>query len=212
VITFKIINQSERKPCFVGTGSMSTAVHVIVSQQHNCEIATVEDLMSKNDQWFNQHSFIVISSDIKFKMHTVDYLDARSATYFSVINQHNNIDSSTQIGAGCCVFSFNDMTVGPVSIGQHSIIGNHNVFAHNTILEDFCHSGHFGFFSHCHIGRGTVLGVRPSLLGPTNRVLQTADFCNFISGSTITKDIKISGTYYGNRLLHKETSLTKRIL
>lgn len=208
MITFEIINPSERKPCFVGTGSLSTTVHAIVSQQHNCEIVTVEDLMLKTDQWFDQYSFIVISSDIKFKMHTVDYLDARSATYFSVINQHNNIDSSIQIGVGCCVFSFNDMTVGPVSIGQHSVIGSHNVFSHGVDIGDFCHVGHHGFYSKAIIGKGNVFGIGVCLVDN----IKIVDFCNFLTGSVITKNISVPGTYHGNRKLNSHTSLTNRIL
>ena len=208
MITFKIINQSERKPCFVGTGSMSTAVHAIVSQQHNCEIATVEDLMSKNDQWFNEHSFIVISSDIKFKMRTVDYLDSKNASYFSIVNEFNNINGNVKVGEGTCIFCFNDMIMGPVTIGRHCVIGSYNIFCHGVNIGDFCHVGHHGFFSEAIVGKGNVFGIGISLVENINIV----DFCNFITGSVITKNISIPGTYHGNRRLNPHTSLTKRIL
>jgi carbonic anhydrase/acetyltransferase-like protein (isoleucine patch superfamily) len=215
---FNIVNPQNKEPCFVGVGSMSTIVHASVSQQHPCEIITLEDLQSKSDHWIDSHSFIAVTSDIEFKMRVVDFLENKSACFFSVINQYNNIDPSTKIGSGCCIFSSNDMSLGSISIGNHCVIGLNNVFIYDCVIGDFSTVAHHTFFSHCNIGKGTVAGIRTSVLGsrPMNdaesKSVNIADFCNLLSGSMITKNISVSGTYYGNRRIDQHTSLAKRIL
>lgn len=207
-----IVNPQDKKPCFVGTGSLSTAVHAIVSQQESCEIITVEELLSKSNQWIDQHSFIMICSDVDFKMRHVGFLQSKNAAFFSVIDQRNNIDPSTQIGVGCCIFASNNMTLGSVSIGNHCVIGLNNVFVYNCVIGDYSSVTHHGFFGQCRLGTGTVVGVRTSVPGSSTSPITTANFCNFMSGSMITKDISQPGTYLGNRRIDHNTSLTKRIL
>jgi hypothetical protein len=45
-----------------------------------------------------------------------------------------------------------------------------------------------------------------------NSIISTAPYCNFLTGSTVTKDILSSGTYFGNRRRSPETSLTYKFL
>ena len=207
-IKFKILNPSGKKLCFVGHSNITKSVFPIIGQQHDCENISVEDLQSQNLDWFQERSFIIISSDVAFKMRTVDYLDSKNASYFSIINEFNNINVDVKVGDGTCIFSFNDIIMGPVTIGRHCVIGSHNIFSHGVTIGDFCHVGHRGFFSEASVGQGTVFGIGTSLL----KNIQIVDFCNFMTGSVITKNISIPGTYHGNRRLNPHTSLTKRIL
>lgn len=209
---FKIHNTQNKIPCFVGHSSLTLSVYDNVKRYHTCENVSIEKIDQQNDSWFSDRAFIVITSDIAFKIQTIKYLEQKNVTFFSLIDISTHLGANTTIGHGCCVFSFNDMTVGHVSIGNHCIVGMHNVLSHDCIVEDYCHVGHYGFFSFCKIGVGTVFGIRTTMIGQLEGYINTADFCNFITGSTITKTVDKAGTYYGNRRLSTSTSLTKRIL
>ena len=191
---------------------MTQSVFAIIEQYHDCENVIIEELYQQPADWFEKRSFIVITSDIAFKIQTIKYLEQKNVTFFSLIDISTHLGANTTIGHGCCVFSFNDMTVGHVAIGNHCIVGMHNVLSHDCIVEDYCHVGHYGFFTFCKIGVGTVFGIRTTMIPQLKGYINTADFCNFITGSTITKTVDKSGTYYGNRRLSTSTSLTKRIL
>jgi UDP-3-O-[3-hydroxymyristoyl] glucosamine N-acyltransferase len=207
-IKFKILNASGKKLCFVGHSNLTRSVFPIVGQSHDCENVSVEDLHNQSIDWFQQRSFIIISSDVAFKIKIVDYLDSKNASYFSIINELNNINVNVQIGDGTCIFSFNDMTIGPITIGRHCVIGSHNIFSHGVNIGDFCHVGHHGFYNKAMIGKGNVFGIGVSLVDD----IKIVDFCNCLTGSVITKNISVPGTYHGNRKLNSHTSLTNRIL
>ena len=210
---FEIINSKQKILCFIGRSSMTKAIVPTLQSQFYCEIISTEDLNSQNARWFDQRAFIILSSDVKFKMQTIAWLSDINPTYFSMISKQNCLGSDTKIGEGTCVFPYNNTTIGPVIIGRHCVVGSYNIFSHNTVFGDFCHTGHYGFFTNCKIGTGNVFGIRPIIRNnDASRSISTAEFCNFISDSAIKKDVLKSGTYYGNRQLNEETSITKRIL
>jgi hypothetical protein len=57
-----------------------------------------------------------------------------------------------------------------------------------------------------------VIGTRSSVLGNYQTMINIAPYTNLLAGSTVSKNIDQPGTYLGNRLCSRSTSLEQRIL
>jgi hypothetical protein len=95
-----------------------------------------------------------------------------------------------------------------------------NIFPVNSIevfrktillIKDFCHISPFSQVLVSTVGIGCYLAARTSIVGTQDNPTVVADYCNFIVGSAVTKNITSPGTYFGNRQLNKLTSLDTKI-
>ena len=72
--------------------------------------------------------------------------------------------------------------------------------------------GMYSLLNFNNIGIGTCMGSRISIIGKPEKFTHTADHCNFTLGSIVNRSIDNPGTYFGNRKLTDETSLTYKLL
>jgi acetyltransferase-like isoleucine patch superfamily enzyme len=176
------------------------------------EQVSAETIDQCDQDWVRQRSFIVLTSDVKLKQKTVEKLQSHGANFFSAVNKKNRLGSSTKIGVGTWIDCYNQsLALDTVVIKDHCIISSFNLLGHGLALEDFCHISAHGFFSNCTIGQGSVIGTRSTVIGDQQRI-NIAPYTNLLTGSTVTKNILVAGTYLGNRRFSNDTSLDQRIL
>lgn len=215
VIHYDFLHDRGLIPCVIGRSMMAHSIGNILAQQSICEHHVLEDLLDRDQDWFDQRQFIVLVSDVSFKIKLVDFLKQKNAHFFSLVNQYNCISPDTVIGQGSYIGGFNSMEVNSVEIGDHVIIGTHNTFGHHCRIGDHCHISHHGFFGFCEIGQGTVVGSQVIIVPPSkmlNTNIEIADYSNILSQSLITHSLSGTGTFYSKRRVSADTSLDQRIL
>jgi carbonic anhydrase/acetyltransferase-like protein (isoleucine patch superfamily) len=214
MLQYEILYDNGRPLIAIGLGSLSSTVFSILPKSRTQQLS-VEDVLDRGQSWFDQHQFIVCTSDVVLKQKVVSHLKDKNAQFFSLVGTQNNIPRDTKIGTGTFINCFNDMSSGPIEIGSHCIITCFNHFGHGTYINDYCHVSSYCFISQCKIGTGCVIGVKTNLVGGWDSISQPialAPYTNVMMNSVITKSIEQAGTYYSNRKTSSETSLEKRIL
>lgn len=207
---FRILHDQGRQLCFVGLGNMS---RLIQKEFSGSTLISLEDLEKQSPSWFNNHQFIVITSDVALKQRIVAQVTDRGGVFFSLVHDLNRIATSTKIGRGCYVDCYNQsLPNDDVEIGNHCLISSFIMLGHHVKIGDFCHVSAYCFLSNCELGQGTVVGVSSRIVGKVNQTLEIADYCNILIGSTVTKSINSSGTYYHDRKSLSAGSLEHRTL
>ena len=203
---FSVLYNNNKPKCLIGTGNFADGIKEILkdSEQHS-----IEYVLQQSHEWVNERQFLVGISSVKLKQKIVNYLDRYRASYFSLIGHNNNFHSQCNIGRGTFVNYCNEM-LGCPQIGDHCIVTAYCQIAHNTVIKDFCHISAYSYINNVTLGTGSVLGLRSSIGNRDNIV--TADYCNFIINSVVTKSVTQSGTYFGNRKLSDESTLDNQIL
>lgn len=192
--------------CVVGLGAVAHSIKDILG---NAEQVSVEHAMSQSLDWIAKRQFLIAISNVSTKQQVVNYLNKSCAHYFSVVGKQNNIFSFNDIGAGTFINYCNDLLSGP-HIGNHCIVSAYCQLGHNVTVGDFCHISAYSYINNVKLGTGSVLGVRSSITG--NPLITTADYCNFIINSVVTKHVPVAGTYFGDRKLSDQSSLEHQIL
>jgi len=207
---FRILHDQGRQLCFVGLGNMS---RLIQKEFLGSMLISLEDLDQQSQQWFENKQFIAITSDVALKQKIVDKINAAGGVFFSLVHEQNRISPTTEIGRGCYVDCYNQsLPNDDVKIGDHCLISSFIMLGHHVKINDFCHVSAYCFLSNCELGQGTVVGVSSRIVGKVNQTLQIADYCNILIGSTVTKSINNSGTYYHDRKSLSAGSLEHRTL
>lgn len=211
-MNYDLLYHNGKKLCIVSHSTLANNLHFALSSVE-AEQVSVEKIETVDPTWISQRSFIVLTSDVTLKQCVVEKLKTLGANFFSAVHKNNNLGSGTKIGIGTWINCYNSsLPLDSVKIGDHCVISNYNVFSHNLIIDDYCHISAHGFFNNCHVGQGTVFGIRSSVVGQKSKIISIAPYTNFLSGSTISKDVECSGTYYGNRRVSEHSSLDQRIL
>ena len=211
-INYKILYDNGQPLCFVGHSQMSRSSYDIIKNYRESELCSLEDIESKDKNWYSGRQFIVILSDIEKKIHTINQLTQHHASFFSLVNQFNTISPTTFIGRGTYIGGFNSFDVNSIKIGDHVIICTHNTLGHHCHIDDFCHLSHHSFFNQVRIGKGTVIGTQVLICPPRNSSIKIAEYCNITSNSRVTRDLLESGTYHSTRLISSKDSRIERIL
>ncbi len=207
---FRVLYDQGRQLCFVGLGNMS---RLIQKEFPGSLIASLEDLDQQSQSWFDSKQFIAITSDVALKQKIVASVDQHNGAFFSLVHELNRISPTTKIGKGCYVDCYNQsLPNDDVEIGNHCLISSFIMLGHHVKIKDFCHVSAYCFLSNCELGQGTVVGVSSRIVGKVNQTLQIADYCNILIGSTVTKSINISGTYFHDRKSLSAGSLEHRTL
>lgn len=207
---FQILHDQGRQLCFVGLGNMS---RLIQKEFPDSVTVSLEDLDQQSQSWFDSKQFIAITSDVALKQKIVASVLQRNGSFFSLVHEQNRISPTTKIGKGCYVDCYNQsLPNDDVEIGNHCLISSFIMLGHHVKIRDFCHVSAYCFLSNCELGQGTVVGVSSRIVGKVNQILQIADYCNILIGSTVTKSINISGTYFHDRKSLSAGSLEHRTL
>jgi hypothetical protein len=209
--TFDLLHDNGKPLCFVSTGSLSSSIHADLSCSRPSKLARFEEV--KEFDHFDRYQYICLTSDIVLKKQVVNFLEDRGCSFFSVIHKVNHLHN--KIGHGTFVNGYNQGMSGDRSrIGNHCVIATHSLLSHDCIIDDFCHVSSFAFLARCHLEQGCCLGIRVSVFSDldSDKIAKIPEFTNLISGSMITTPILQAGTYFSNRRISHETSLTKRIL
>lgn len=210
---YEILYDNNKILCFVGHSKISKSCYELMVAHRESEIWPIEHVLKQDETWLNSRQFIVISSDVKFKQNCVSKMT--NAHFFSLISKSNCFNPTVKIGHGTWISTFNSFEIGTIVIGDHCCVHTHNTFGHECTVGDYCNIGHWGFYSNCNIGQGTVMGIKVFLTTTdttSNKLIQIPPYCNIMSESRITKDILQPGTYYHSRKKNDLTSLQHRIL
>jgi UDP-3-O-[3-hydroxymyristoyl] glucosamine N-acyltransferase len=207
---FRILHDQGRQLCFVGLGSMSILVQ---KEFPGSTLISLEDLEKQSQSWFDSQQFIAVTSDVILKQKIVAQVIDRGGVFFSLVHELNRIAPSTKIGRGCYVDCYNQsLPNDDVEIGDHCLISSFIMLAHHVKIKDFCHVSAYCFLGNCELGQGTVVGASSRIVGKIHQTLEIADYCNILIGSTVTKSINTSGTYYHDRKSLSAGSLEHRTL
>ena len=209
-LDYTVLHDTGKTLCFIGNSYMNHQLYNYFKTKRDCEILTYEDVLTKNQDWFDNHQFISIIAEIKFRKLIVDSFAHKNPNYFSVYGTRNHIGFDVSIGKGVFICDFNTILDDAV-IGDHCVISTHSQISHCVRIKDFCHIGPFSQFMFATINQGCYISARSSFIGKKTEMLVVVDNCNFIIGSTVTKKITKSGTYFGNRFLNPQTSLDTKI-
>jgi UDP-3-O-[3-hydroxymyristoyl] glucosamine N-acyltransferase len=207
---FRTLHDQGRQLCFVGLGNMS---RLIQKEFPGSLAVSLEDLDQQSQSWVDSKQFIAITSDVALKQKIVASVEQRNGAFFSLVHELNRISPTTKIGKGCYVDCYNQSLPNDnVEIGNHCLISSFIMLGHHVKIRDFCHISAYCFLNNCELGQGTVVGVSSRIVGKVNQTLQIADYCNILIGSTVTKSINISGTYFHDRKSLSAGSLEHRTL
>jgi acetyltransferase-like isoleucine patch superfamily enzyme len=209
---YEIFYHYDKKLCIVSNSKLANNLKCSLQEFDAVQIST-ETIDEFDKNWVDQYSFIVLTSDVSLKQKAVEKLKLLNANFFSAVNKNNRIGYNTEIGVGTWIDCYNQsLPLDKVEIKNHCIVSSFNLFGHGSFIEDFCHISAHGFFSHCTIGQGSVIGARSSVFGDSQQRIKIAPYTNLLAGSAVSKIIDRPGTYSGNRRCSDDTSLVKRIL
>jgi hypothetical protein len=181
------------------------------NSSRECQLLSVEAVVDRGQDWIDQHQFIGAVSNVAFKYFVVDKLKQFNPHYFSVVGV-GNLFADVNIGKGTFIQNYNTATCNNITVGDHCTVTSFTQLSHNVTIGDCCHISSYNFINYSDLGKGNLLAVRCSMVGKPNDILSIAPECNFMLGSTITKSIATSGTYFGNRQINQNTSLQVKIL
>jgi len=205
---FKIIHDRYKPIVFVGNTGLNQQLHENLARPSR--VCSFEQVQSMDNSWFERHQFMCVTGDYDLKRKIVDFLESKHVAFFSIVGEQNLIDPNVTIGVNTFINSYNDLLGSPIHIGHHVILSCYCQLGRDVKISDFCHVSSYVYVNNCHVGEGTALGTRSSVLGPKITDEDTkhiAPMCNFLANSVITKNITETGTYFGNR---KSNSLSRQ--
>ena len=177
----------------------------------NCQLVRVEDIENNSQQWFDDHQFLAASSNVATKRFLTGRIAKFKPKYFSVMGEGNKFDGA-EIGDGVFIENYNTMICNNITVGNHVTIANYVLLGHNATVSDYCHISSYSFISFSNVGVGACIATRTSITGKENDFITTALDCNFMINSTVTKSIDSTGTYFGNRRVSDESSVSYDML
>ena len=209
-LKFKIIHDSNKILCFIGSSYANVTLKNYFDQYRDCEIYRIEEIENNSQDWFNTRQFFTASSDILLKKKIAEILEQHHCDCFSVVADSNHIGFNVSIGKSTYISDFNTLLDNTV-VGDFVLITHNVVLSHEVEINDFCHIGPGGYFLFAKIGKGSYIAAKSNFLGKSSEHIRTADYCNYLICSTITKNILYPGTYYNNRCVEKLTSIERKI-
>jgi len=210
-VQYHLMHDQQRPLCFIGQTFHNHTLYEYFRTQRPCEHLTVEQVLEKDQAWFDQRQFMCAVTNIGFKKQVIDSLAKVNLHWFSVIGDNSIIGHQVVIGHNTFVNNFNVIFDDNV-IGNHCTITNYVTFSHGVAVGDFCHISPYSYLCFTELGQGVCVGVRSSFPGKPNNTVKIANWCNFMMNSVVINTITTPGTYSGKRLQSLETSLTYKIL
>jgi acetyltransferase-like isoleucine patch superfamily enzyme len=208
---YQILYDRELPICLIGDTYYNHSLFEYFSPIKNCTLVRVEDVIKMDHATLKNYQFHSSCSNVAFKQFVFDQLDSYDLQWISIVGYNNLIFDNVSIGINTFINDFNFMQ-SDASIGNHCTVTTHSVIGHHATVSDFCHISAYSMINHTTLNKGNCVAARSSFFGKKNSIILTAPYCNFLTGSTVTKDILSSGTYFGNRRVSNETSLTYKHL
>lgn len=209
-LNYRILYDKEKTLCFIGSSFINITLFDYFSNYRHCEMYRLEEIEYNSQEWFNSRQFLTASADVGLKVRIVESLSKFNPDYFSVVAEKNRIGYNVTIGKGTYISDFNVLLDNAI-VGNHVVITHYATLSHNVEIKNFCHIGPNLYILFATLGTGSYVAAKSNFLGKTNKPIVTADYSNYLIGSTVTKDINLSGTYFGNKRLNENTSLTTKI-
>lgn len=209
-LDYNILYDSGKPICFVGDTYINKVIYSSFNDRRTCELIKYEDLLDRDQLWFDQRQFFCTSSTLPFKEQVVAKLDQHSVQYVSFVEKSTNVGTNVTIGHNTCIQGYSSLFDG-VQVGNHCHLVAYITLAHDSILENFCYICPYSYICFTTLGKGVVVGLRSSFVPLPNNRLTVPAYTNFLMNSVVNKPIAIPGTYYGNRRMSEETSLTYKI-
>lgn len=206
-LNYQILYDQDRPICFVGHTVYNEMLCDYFSQTRLCVLARLEDIENNGQGWFDRHQFISAATTISFKRMVVERLAQHNPHYISILGTGNALNQ-VSVGHGTFIQHYNIATFADVQIGNHCTIACHTTLGHDAVIDDYCHIGSYSIVTFTHLQSGCWLGLRSTAIGERDHPIVIQPNCNFLFNSRITRSNTESGTYYGNRLVSRETSLT----
>jgi UDP-3-O-[3-hydroxymyristoyl] glucosamine N-acyltransferase len=177
-----------------------------------CLKFSLEEIKDRDQEWFDQYQFLSVTAKIDFKQQVVETLQDRNPHYVSVISNTTQFCQPSIIGHNTFIQHFCIVAWDNIVVGDHCTISGYTTLGHKAHIGDFNHISGYSFINYATLGKGNVVGLRSSIFGTMQDPITTTDYCNLMANSTITKSIDLPGTYFGNRYVNSETSLTKSLV
>lgn len=210
-LEYNVLHDHDLPMVFIGDTFHNHSLYNHFKKIRPCQHIRLEETTDKDDTWFLSNQCIAIVTNVKFKKTIADHLINRPVKWFSVIGKSNVLYHNINIGYNTLVNHFNVIYDDAV-IGNHCTITNHLSISHEVQINDFCHISPFTYLCFTNVGTGCVVGVRSSFPGKPESPITLPNWTNISMDSRVTKSLEISGTYCGNRLFDRSTSLDKKIL
>jgi carbonic anhydrase/acetyltransferase-like protein (isoleucine patch superfamily) len=207
---YNIIHDSGKILCLVGVGFINTTLLNYFTQYRACENHRLEDILNQSQSWFNERQFLTGSASIALKQKIVQELAVFNPDYFSVVAERNRIGFNVKIGKGTYISDFNAI-LDDTNIGNYVTLTHHTTLSHKVTIGDYCHIGPGAYVLFASLGSGSYVSANSCFVGKSTKSISTTENCNYLINSTITKDIEVPGTYYGNRRVNYQTSLDTKI-
>lgn len=207
---YTILYDNGKTICFVGDTYVNQFIYRVYKGWKPCELVRYEDLDNKPQQWFDDRQFFCTSSTLPFKEKMVAKLDQHHVQYVSFIENSVKVGNNVTIGRNTCILGYTTL-FDDVKVGNHCHLVAYITLAHDSELKDFCYVCPYSYICFTTLGRGTVVGLRSSFVPLPDNRLTVPPYTNFLMNSVINKAIAETGTYYGNRRMSPETSLTYKI-
>ena len=211
MMQYHMIHDQQRTLCFVGKTFHNHTLYEYFKTQRLCEHLTVEQVLEKDQAWFDQRQFMCAVTNIGFKKQVVDSLEKFNLHWFSVVSDNSIIGHQVTVGYNTFVNNFN-VVFDQNTIGNHCTITNYVQLSHGVTVGDFGHISPYGYLCFTELRQGVCVGLRSSFPGKPDNTIVVTDWCNFMMNSVVINSIATPGTYFGKRLQSNETSLTYKIL
>lgn len=208
---YTILHDNGLPLCFVGDTLYNHMLYTYWKDLRPCLHVTVEEAETHTQDWFDQHQFICIVSNVAFKRTVVEKLSRYNPHYFSVVGSENNFNH-VDIGVGTFIQHYNIAIWNNIKIGDYCTVTSYNTLGHDTTIDNFCHVSAYCFLTYTTLQPGNLLAIRSSFLGRPDKRIDIAPNCNFMCNSTVTKNVTKTGTYFGHKMVSQESSLTYKIL
>lgn len=206
-LEYRVLFDLDRPICFVGHTVYTQMLYEYFVKIRPSSLVRLEDIENNDQSWFDQHQFICAATTISFKHLVVERLNKYRPHYVSILGVGNSFNQ-VDIGHGTFIQHYNIATFADVRIGNHCTIACHTTLGHDAVIDDYCHLSSYSVVTFAHLGEGCWLGMRSTAIGERNRLVKIGPNCNFLFNSRISRSIPEPGTYYGNKLVNQQTSLT----
>lgn len=115
----------------------------------------------------------------------------------TVVAATAHVSKYAKIGEGTVVMH-HAVVNADASIGRGCIINTFANIEHDVVIGDYCHISTGAIINgNCKIGRGTFFGSQSIMVNG----LEIAEECVIGAGTTVSKDLKRKGIYWGNPAL-----------
>ena len=208
----RILHDNGKRLCLIGNTEMSRRIQSwLKAENRQVDLILLEDLLSKPVSWIDQQQYMLVTSDIQFRLKAIDALKNHDLNWFSAIGVNNVTHNDLQIGRSVFIGSYNYFSSPGIVIADHTHISSHCMIGEQVKIEKYSHISAYVFLNHCTLGQGCIVGLRSTVVNQVG-VLEIPDWTNLMAGSIVSRPIETSGTYYGNKLVSDNDSRTNRIL